>query len=288
MVLRTLLPCLTVLGLLTAAMAQIPNAGFEQWVDQGGYTEPANWLTYNDVLTPQGYFATCDPGTPGATDAYHAMITSRTTPEGSTIQGWMSAGTSATHAGFPYAQRPATLIGQWQYGIQPSDTGEVQIALIGWNGSSGGPEMIAHGSLKVTGNVGAWTTFSVPFTYFSSAAPDTALIQFAASKDFTAPVEGSFMKIDDLAFAGTVGLNDRTASLLFSLHPSPTTSVLRITSGSSIADVTVTDLTGRTVMTRSMNAPRLTLDVAELPAGRYFVRVCGTDHTVGMRSFVKL
>lgn len=267
---------------------QIPNGGFEQWVDQGGYTEPTSWLTYNDVMTPQGYFATCDPGTPGAVGAYHALITSRTTLEGSTIQGWMAAGTSGAHAGFPYAQRPATLTGQWQYGIQPSDTGEVQIALTAWNGTTGETELIAHGTLEVTGNVGAWTTFSVPFTYFSSATPDTALIQFAASKSFAAPVADSFMKIDDLAFVGTVGLNDRTAPLLFSLHPSPTSSVLQITSGSPIADVTVTDLIGRTVLTRSMNAARITLDVAELPAGRYFVRVRGTDDKLGIRSFVKL
>ncbi|MDX9749514.1 MAG: T9SS type A sorting domain-containing protein [Flavobacteriales bacterium] len=269
-------------GLLATVTAQIPNGGFEQWVDQGGYTEPAGWLTYNDVMTPQGYFATCDPGMPGAVGAYHAVITSRTVPGTSTIpiQGWMSTG-------FPYTDRPATLTGQWQYGIQPSDTGEVLVALVGWNGSSGGPEVIAHGILEVTGNVGAWTTFSVPFTYFSTATPDTALIQFAASKEFTAPVAGSYMKVDDLAFAGSVGMGEMAATPLFSLHPSPTTDVLHIVGGERITEVIVVDMSGRAVMRHGAQAERITLNVQELPAGRYFVHGRTMDGTRGMRSFVK-
>lgn len=280
MLLRTLLPCLMCFGLLATATAQIPNSGFEQWVDQGGYTEPAGWLTYNDLMTPQGYFATCDPGMPGAVGAYHAVITSRTTSEGSTIQGWMATS-------FPYTQRPADFTGQWQYGIQPMDAGEMWVALVGWNGSTGSPEMIAFGILEVTGNVNAWTPFTVPLTYISSATPDTALIQFAASKEFTAPVAGSYMKVDDLAFAGSVGLGEMAATPLFSLYPSPTTDVLHIVGGERITEVTVVDMSGRAVMRHGAQAERITLNVQELPAGRYFVHGRAMDGTRGIRSFVK-
>lgn len=278
MVPHVLFSCIAI-TVMVPAMAQIPNGGFEQWVDQGGYIEPAGWNTYNDVWTPQGYFATCDPGTPGAVGAYHAVITSRTTQSGSTIQGWMSAG-------LPFTGRPETLTGQWQYGIQPLDTGEVQIALIGHNGTTGEPEVIAHGTLEVTGSVGTWTMFAVPFTYFSNATPDTAFIQFAASKSFSSPVEGSLMKVDDLAFVGSVGMDETSAAPHVQLHPSPTSDVLHIASSERISDVLVMDLTGRTVMARTMNAERLTLNVEELPAGRYFVRMRSANG-VGVRSFVK-
>ncbi len=284
---RTLSVAIALACSCTAAVAQIPNGGFEQWVDQGGYTEPTNWLTYNDVLTPQGYFITCEAGTPGAADNYHATITSRTPAGGSTVQGWMSAGENGCCAGFPCTERPAMLTGQWQYGIQPSDTGFVMIALSAWNGSSGGPEIIAIGTLEITGNIGAWTSFSVPFTYLSNATPDTAYIQFAASKDFLAPVEGSFMKVDDLAFVGIVGIEEAVTTPQFDLFPSPAADVLHIAGNERIAGLVVVDLSGRTVMIRTMNTEHITLDVQDLPAGRYFVHGRMAGGTRGVRSFVK-
>lgn len=285
MVSHLLFSCIAI-TVMVPAIAQIPNGGFEQWIDLEGYTEPVGWLTYNDVNTPQGYFATCDPGTPGAVGMYHAMITSRTTPSGSAIQGWMSAGSSNSDPGFPYNERPERLTGQWQYGIQPSDTGEVQVGLIRHDSSTDEPEIIAHGTLAVTGSLSAWTTFSVPFTYFSNATPDMAYVMFAASKSFSSPMEGSFMKVDDLVFTGSVGMDEALASLHVRLHPSPTSGVLHITSREHISDVQVLDLTGRIVMVRTMNAERLTLIVEDLPAGRYFVRL-RSEGNVGVRSFVR-
>jgi hypothetical protein len=271
----------------TLAIAQIPNAGFESWVDQGGYIGPAGWLSYNDVLTPQGYFITVESGTPGAAGAYHAVITSRTTPQGSLIQGWISAGDQGCCAGFPYGQRPEMLTGQWQYGIQPSDTGQVIIALRGPNGIPGESEMIAYGTLEMTGSIGTWTTFSVPFTYFSNATPDTAYIVFAASKDFAAPVAGSFMKVDDLAFAGTVGMDDSVALPSFNLYPSPASDVLHIVGEQHIADVSVMDVTGRIIVHQTVQAERSQLEVQQLRAGRYFLLATTIDGTRSVRSIVK-
>jgi hypothetical protein len=264
----------------TLAIAQIPNGGFESWVDQGGYIEPANWNTYNDVITPQGYFITVEAGTPGAVGNYHAVLTSLTIPQGSTIQGWMSTG-------FAFSERPATLTGQWQYGIQPSDTGEVVIALTGPNDITGEQEMIAYGTLEVTGSLGTWTSFSVPFTYFSNATPDTAYIVFAASKDFLAPVDGSFMTVDDLEFTGTVGMDDAATLPHFSLHPSPTHDVLHIEGEQHITEVTMMDVTGRMILQHTVQAERSQLDVQHLRAGRYFLLVTTLDGTRSVRSFVK-
>jgi hypothetical protein len=265
---------------MAQAIAQIPNAGFENWVDQGGYIEPANWNTYNDVITPQGYFITVEAGSPGAVGAYHAVLTSRTTQSGTTIQGWMSTG-------FTFSERPATLTGQWQYGIQSSDTGEVVIALTGPNDITGESEMIAYGTLEVTGSLGTWTSFSVPFTYFSNATPDTAYIVFAASKDFLAPVDGSFMKVDDLAFTGAVGLDDTATLPRFSLYPSPTSDMLHIAGEQHITDVIMMDVTGRMILQHAVQAERAQLDVQHLRAGRYFLIVTAIDGTRSVRSFVK-
>jgi hypothetical protein len=60
--------------------------------EHGGYSEPAGWLTYNDVSTVVG--ATVEQGTPGNPGAFHAVLTTReATGGGIPIHGWISAGT---------------------------------------------------------------------------------------------------------------------------------------------------------------------------------------------------
>ncbi|MBS1943806.1 MAG: hypothetical protein JST98_01080, partial [Bacteroidetes bacterium] len=91
--------------MMATATAQIPNASFESWVNHGGYSDPAGWLTSNDLMTPQGHFITVEPGSPGAEGNTYALVQSRTTPQGMTIQGWMSAGSNG-QGGFPCSNRP--------------------------------------------------------------------------------------------------------------------------------------------------------------------------------------
>src|SRR5690606_39521469 len=93
---------ITLVCSLAAVSAQIPNAGFEEWVDQGGYLDPAGWLTSNDVITPTPIY-TVEQGSPGAAGDHHALIITREiTGTSGIIQGWISAGVSNSNSGFPY------------------------------------------------------------------------------------------------------------------------------------------------------------------------------------------
>jgi hypothetical protein len=250
------------------ASAQIPNGGFENWVDQGGYLEPVGWLTYNDVPTVGS--ATVEQGTPGNPGSYHVVITTRQAAGGGlAIQGWVSAGTSGTNAGFPYTARPALLTGQWQYGIQPNDTAQVTVALI--NGAS--QTFIAQGILEVTGSLGNWQMFQVPLTYFSNDSPDTAYIQLASSINFSNPVVGSFMKLDDLAFEGSVGIDEVTGSNALSIFPNPGTTHVTLDLPPGPHTITLFDATGRVVLQQPTAEDRPVIGTEELPAGLYRITV---------------
>jgi len=264
---KILLP-LALLPLL--AHAQIPNGGFENWVDQGGYLDPVGWLTYNDIVivTPGGWTATTvEQGSPGVVGAYHAVITTVAVPFGPIIQGWISAGSSSGNSGFPYTQRPGMLTGQWQYGIQPGDTAQVQVALSKWNSGTNSTEPVAFGTLEVTGSLGTWQAFAVPFTYISSETPDTAYIQIVSSIDFSAPVAGSFVKVDDLAFVGTVGMSE-LAPMLVSVFPSPASNILTVTC-SEPGDLQLIDASGRVVLRSRIASNTATVDVLALASGLY-------------------
>jgi hypothetical protein len=266
------------------ATAQIPNGGFENWVDPGEYLEPAGWLTYNEVITPGGWPAiTVEQGAPGAVGAYHAVITTVSVPLGPTIQGWLSAGTSGTNAGFPYTARPAMLTGQWQYGIQPNDTAQIQVALN--NGGSGTP--IAFGILEVTGSLGTWQLFQVPLTYLSSDTPDTAYIQIVSSINFNAPIAGSFVKVDDLAFVGTVGIDEFTGNNALSIFPNPGTTALTFSLPPGTHTITLFDATGRMVLQQRTAVDRPVIDTEALPAGLYRINVRDAQGAVMGATWVK-
>lgn len=264
---RQLLPTLVLAGSLATACAQIPNGGFENWVDQGGYMEPVGWLTYNDVITPgPGPAITVEQGIPGATGDFHCVITTQPVPLGPTIQGWISASADGTNDGFPFVQRPAMLTGQWQYGIQPTDSGQVLVALSKWNSITSSTDPIAFGSIEVTGNLTAWQGFSVPLTYVSSETPDTAYIQIVSSIDFGSPVGGSFMKVDDLAFAGAVGIEEAAGSQGPVLFPSSAIDVLNI-SPFGPGELLLFDATGRLVLRSRSTGQVGSFDVSSLAQG---------------------
>lgn len=253
--------------------AQIPNGGFEDWVDHGNYTEPAGWLTYNDVPTVGG--PTVEQGTPGHPGNFHAAITTRQSPGGiMAIQGWISAGTSSDHAGFPFTQRPAALTGQWQYNAAAGDSVQVLVALSKWNGT--GTTMVGQGSWAVTGAINGWEPFSVPIIYFNNEVPDTAYIQIVSSIDFGAPVVGSTLRVDDLAFSGVAGVEG--------LGGLPDLHVL-ITSHADRMSVNVPqpglfellDITGRRLTALHIPQATTTLNVGHLPPGVLLYRFT-SDH----------
>lgn len=243
--------------------AQIPNGGFEDWSVHDGYSEPTGWLTYNEVPTVGG--SSVEAGMPGYPGSFHAVITTRSASGGGLpIQGWLSAGSSPSQAGFPYAQRPAALTGQWQHNIQPGDTGQVLVTFSKWDGSA--TEMVGQGTLEIIGNIPDWESFSVPITYLSSEAPDTAYIQIVASINFDAPMVGSMIRVDDLAFSGISGIDEPVAgSGLFTLI-STAADQIRITT-TATGTLQFFDTGGRLVGTHAIHEPRTILPSSGLPSG---------------------
>lgn len=255
-------------GCALSLSAQIPNGGFEDWADHGNYTEPAGWLTYNDVPTVGG--PTVEAAAPGHPGNFHALITTRQSPGGiMAIQGWISAGSSSSHAGFPYTQRPAALTGQWQYNIQPGDTGQVLVAFSKWNGSS--TEVIGQGTLEITGNISDWVAYSVPITYLSTEVPDTAYIQIVSSINFGNPVIGSELRVDDLAFSGVSAVGEQAGQPNPIVRITPYADRLLVnTPGAGVFEII--DASGRILAIHPIQQASTTLYTGQLPSGLLLYR----------------
>lgn len=83
----------------------------------------------------------------------------------------------------------------------------------------------------------------------------------------------------------TAGLNDNTLTSII-LYPNPTSSTLTLANAEnlSIEKLTVTDLTGKVVMTQKSNNTQL--DVQQLPAGMYFLNVSANGNIQHLK-FIK-
>jgi hypothetical protein len=74
----------------------------------------------------------------------------------------------------------------------------------------------------------------------------------------------------------TAGLNDNILTSI-SLYPNPTSNTLTLANAESLSieKLTVTDLTGKTVLTQNSNASQI--DVQQLPVGMYFLNVSASE-----------
>ena len=95
-----------------------------------------------------------------------------------------------------------------------------------------------------------------------------------AAIDFYAFSPKNKYYIDDINFsAGFSKVNEIDATTQLSVYPNPVTDVLNVVAGENITSVTVYDVMGKTIKTLTPNALTLTVDMADLPAGAYMVRV---------------
>lgn len=283
---RLLLP--VAFGFLFAApsLAQVPNGGFENWSTVGTYLDPDGWITFNNLTSLGGASPSCAQGSPGAVGSYYATVTSQNTAFG-VIQGVLISGNATTGvSGFPYSSRPAAMTGQWQYNIQPNDSGLVVVYMTKWNTATMSADSVGGGAIQVTGSLSGWHPLNVPITYFTSANPDTAMIAIVSSAGDSVTA-GSFISVDALGFGVVSGVVEADQVPSLRIYPSPAADVVNITAATPIADVEVMDLTGRTVVRKTLGAAGSTLDVADLPTGRYLVQVRMADGKRQVRSFVK-
>jgi hypothetical protein len=70
---------------------------------------------------------------------------------------------------------------------------------------------------------------------------------------------------------------------LIDVYPNPATTKLTLTASARITTVAISNLLGQTVYSHEYNADKVQIDVADLPAGIYFIRINGTE----VRRFVK-
>jgi hypothetical protein len=181
------LATLTFLALHFPAEAQIPNASFEIWTD----CIPDDWASPNvcGVLTPVSKSTTAASGNFALRGEVVEFFTQIIAPV-------VQSGDDAT--GFPISQRYNAVEGSYMFSPAGGDRFGVNVAFLRDDA------VVAQGAIAISTPASAYTRFTVPMTYQTTAIPNKAIIQIQIFGPVTGSDYhvGSIMHVDDLSFPG--------------------------------------------------------------------------------------
>ena len=265
---------------ITISKAQsVPNGNFENWSNPNGYLVPDNWETLNDMTSSASVYTATRGGT---TSNYYLKLTTQNVSGMGVMPGVAASGildmtSFSPLSGFPYALRPTSITGKWQYmGNSSNDVGVIAVYLTKWNTGMNMRDTIGYSIQNLTGMVMSWANYSLPFTYNSSDNPDSCMIYLNASGNN--PEAGSYLYVDNLSFSGVVlGVENTEITGTFNVFPNPSNDLIKIDlSGlkSTAEQFEVLDIAGRVVATQKSNGALLqTISVSEITAGSYVLKI---------------
>ncbi len=110
-----------------------------------------------------------------------------------------SAGEDGPEGGFPYTQKPDSIVGWYKSDVNPADSALLLVVF------SNGGILVSQNMFFLKGVHNTYTRFSFPLNLPLGFACDTVLLGFASSDPFTtgAPKPGSWIIVDDISFVGS-------------------------------------------------------------------------------------
>lgn len=204
---HVLLSIFFVLISLSFALAQIPNAGFENWTG----SNPDQWLT-NNAVPPYPIIQTADVHS--GTNALEGIVVSLYTVAYPPL---IISG--ANGHGFPLNYRPTSLHGFYKTSLVSGDTFYVYSELY----KAGTP--VGYGASLISANYGSYTELVQTINYITGDVPDTMIITMGISQE-SGPHTGSYFYLDDLSLSPAMGVSEHQTQVpaAFSLsqnYPNP-------------------------------------------------------------------
>lgn len=133
-------------------------------------------------------------------------------------------------------------------------------------------------------DVATWTRFSVPVTYSDTSAPAYIMINITSSADQQTTVDGSKLWVDDLEMIYNPLPNKVTnvnvAALNVNVYSYGRTLFADChNADGAVADISVFDMTGRLLLTRSLEQHKLnTVALPDMAAGIYLYKVSSNGY----------
>ena len=281
-----------------ATKAQIPNSGFETWVD---------YVDTGDCNTPHFVYKTPDmwkgslgkncllysysieknnESYPAGTGQFSMKIQSDTEDGVRGLAGIATGNQSPMAPAFPITGHPTSLTGYYKFLPLNGDTMNIVVVLF----QSGA--MVASGTLKGTAAISNWTSFNVPISAYTTA--DSALI-FLASFNLsggTLPHGNSALYIDNLNFDNLItSVSEQTSeNTTFSLYPNPATDIVTLNIGNinnAALTLNIYNVIGTLVKSEILKQNQQQINIGDLSNGVYMFSIKSKDFTANQRLIIQ-
>jgi len=142
-----------------------------------------------------------------------------------------------------------------------------------WSGGAGETNAYEYSATNAnilpSVNPGTWISIDLPLTSFNAigAPNNTDFVQFVITSDL-----GTVYYDNVYLHKNTVLATDKFELASFKLYPNPATNVLNVEAVSKIDNVSIYNVLGQEVLSKTPNSATVSLDVANLTTGIYVVK----------------
>ena len=254
--------------------AQIPNAGFENWINQGNYLNPQGWWSANDLVNSGEVYpvSRSDDHYPPSIGQYSMRLQNNIAFQPAyTAWGisWTGDLSGNDNPAFEITGHPNKLFGYYKFLPENGDTFEIHIRLY-LNGID-----VGGGQFKSADAKTDWTPFEIDFSDYTAA--DSARIMMLAcySNDAPLPQGNSTAFIDNLSFDSLIvnSTDALTTAHDIKIWPNPVDQFLdfNLPNLNVVNDVSIYSIDGTLCLVKNTTSLKESIEVSSLPHGIYCV-----------------
>jgi hypothetical protein len=174
----------------------------------------------------------------------------------------------------------------FDYWAQPGLPNGFRFVLISNNG--GVTEHFYQVGTNETLVTGQWKKVEIPMSYFTGLGfASTNFFQWKVSPFANSVDNAGFVYVDNILFTTTSILNTNSFEVSkVKLYPNPTSNILNVEASAAIQSLSVFNVLGQEVISRTATENIVSLDLSNLQAGIYVIKT-NVDGTVSSTKFVK-
>ena len=296
---KKLLSLSAMAALISTTVVAQTNMGFETWgPTTTSPSNPTGWETFNtsNFGGPDG--TTQETADPGAGSISAKMVTmtgfAALTGGADTIAGLLALNGDLLGGnligGVAYTQKPISMDLLFKSAPVGGDTCVFFAQLQHYDIGSSTTVVDGQAVFTINLTVPVWTSFNVPFNYFTTDTPDTLIIFAASSTGGTIssglPSPGSTFWLDGLVINNPVGVKEITNVERIAAYPNPASSSIKIALNDTKAtSIKITDITGKTIKSVNVSSNVVNVNVENLPIGLYIYQVMNSNDVVYTSKF---
>lgn len=219
---------------LNVISQNIPNSGFENWINIGPSLMPEGWTSSSKImqspLSNTGMYSiqlVVDTMSNPMMGIVDTVASSAYT--GQPIMGPPPApGTS--FGGYAFTGKPDSLTGWVKYISEQGDGFRITVQLSNWNTVSSSRNIIAEAFYTESASINEFTRFAIPLMYFTTDMPDTAFVSIE-SADMMFKHIGTSLWVDDVDFTfNNLSVDNIYQNNKINIFPNPAKDHIRISS----------------------------------------------------------